>query len=320
MAYRRDQPVAPKPYGFTPLIPLSPQDREMPKGHDHYYDGTVNGYLEATLIVATPLHVASGQMTLRPGQTPSLVRGLTRVNGQPCIPASTLKGVVRSAVEAITRSCVRITLERDLPSGAAGCKNKQKLCLACRMFGALGFEGHVRFDDAVLKGEEQQAIKIARMPALYQPRNRSGAYRDARGNLKGRKFYMHGRTVVNAATPVEIFVPESQLAVKVRFENLTPGELGVLLTALGLGKPALTLKIGGGKPACYGSAVVVPNKLAVWEAAKALYGDYDAASTAGDDTERYVQAATGLILPEHLKRLAEVWAYDMKRECPGGNY
>jgi len=310
-------PRAPKPYDFVEIEPLSPDDRQSPKGHERYHPDTVSGRLEAMLIVATPLHVSSGRIRMRKGQQPPLVKELTRVNGQPCVPASTLKGVVRSVVEAITRSCVRITRARSnqLPRGAAECRDKSNLCLACRMFGALGFEGHVRFGDAVLR---EGSLGIARMPALYAPRKRTRAYYDG-SEVKGRKFYKHGQPVTQANTPVEVLTPESQLGVTIRFENLKPGEVGVLLAALGLGERQLVLKFGGGKPACYGSAIISLNDLQVWANAQDLYADYDV-KRVDQSPDEYVREAGSLLLSSQLQRVAEIWEYDMGRECPEGNY
>ncbi len=310
---------APKPYGFVEIEPLKRKDRQHPAGHERYQPDTVSGRLEATLLVATPLHISSGRMRMRRGKQPPLVKELTRVNDRPCVPASTLKGLVRSVVEAITRSCVRITRARNnqLPQGTAPCRDKENLCLACCMFGAMGFEGHVRLGDAVL-GDGNGKLGIARMPALYAPRGRTQAY-FAGNDVKGRKFYKHGKTITQANTPVEVLLPESRLTFTIRFENLLPGELGVLLTAMGLGETELILKLGGGKPACYGSALISLNNLQVWENTRALYADYDI-KRVDQSTDRYLKEAVGLILPDQLKDLAEIWAYDMSRRCPEGNY
>jgi CRISPR/Cas system CSM-associated protein Csm3 (group 7 of RAMP superfamily) len=310
-------PPAPKPYGFVEIEPLERGDRQHPAGHERYQPGTVSGRLEATLIVATPLHVSSGRFKMRQGKEPPLVKELTRVNGQPCVPASTLKGVVRSVVEAITCSCVRITRARNnqLPRGAAQCRDKDDLCLACRMFGALGFEGHVRFDDAVLR---QGNLGVARMPALYAPRSRTRVY-FAGNEVKGRKFYKHGQPVTEADTPVEVLMPKSQLGFTVRFENLVSGEVGVLLTALGLGEPELVLKLGGGKPACYGSAIVQLDDLQICEDARKLYAGYDIERVV-QSPDDYLEKAVEILLPDQLQHLAEIWAYDVERQCPEGNY
>jgi hypothetical protein len=327
MAPRDYGPRAPKPYDFVEMEPLSPDDRQPPKGHERYHPDTVTGCLEATLIVATPLHVSSGRFKMRRGKEPPLVRELTRVNRQPCVPASTLKGVVRSVVEAITRSCLRITdvhkrrgkwqkYQVEYPAGTEGCTDPNNLCLACRMFGALGFEGHVRFDDAVLR---DGFLAIARMPSLWEPAKKgAGPYLKGK-HPTGRKFYQHGQTITQSKIPVEVLLPESRLSFTVRFENLTPGELGVLLTALGLGATELMLKLGGGKPVCYGSAIVRPDSLYVWENSQALYADYDIKRVARSPDE-YLKEAVNLILPNQLERLAEIWTYDISQYCPEGNY
>jgi len=327
MSHRDYRPAAPKPYGFVEIEPLGHDDRQRPTGHEQYHPGTVSGRLEATLIVATPLHVSSGRIRMRRGKQPPLVKELTRVNGQPCAPASTLKGVVRSVVEAITRSCVRITdahkrrgkwkrYKVKYPAGTKGCSDSKRLCLACQMFGALGFEGHVRFGDAVLRKGE---LSIVRMPSLWEPAKK-GADPYLKGDYPtGRKFYKHGQPVTHAETPVEVLEPKSELGFTVRFENLTPGQLGVLLTALGLGEPELVLKLGGGKPACYGSAVVQLDDLQVWGDARTLYADYDIERQVRPPNE-YLQEATDLLLTDQLERLAEIWKYDVSRQCPEGNY
>lgn len=310
-----------KPYGFVDIEPLEPGDREHPIGHDRYHPETVNGQLKAALLVATPLHVASGRIGIREGN--KLVKEFTRVNGEPCIPASTIKGIVRSVVEAITRSCIRIVSSGKwrryrvkYPEGTKGCKDPRNLCLACRMFGSLGFEGHVRFDDAVLS---EGSLAVADMPALWEPAKR-GADPYLKGRYpKGRKFYKHGQPVTWSDTPVEVLMPESRLGLVIRFDNLKPGELGVLLTALGLGEAEFLLKLGGGKPACYGSVLARVDSLQVWEEASSLYTDYDI-ERASQSPDRFLQKASSLLLSDQIQQLVELWEYDQSRQCPEGNY
>jgi hypothetical protein len=320
MARRRDGPPAPKPFGFVEISPLGQDDRERPAGHDRYLDGHFSGVIETTLVVATPLHIGSGGLRMTGNPQVPLVRSFTRVRGQPAIPASTLKGLVRSTVEAISRSCVRITRARwhQLPEGAAPCRDKRKLCVACRMFGALGYQGLVRFSDAVLG--EGQKLAIARMPSLFSPRSRTRVYYGAGDRVKGRKIYRHGRTVTNANTPVEVLRPKSTLAFQIQFDNLTKAQVGLLLTGMGLGNPALVLKVGGGKPACYGSMMVRPDSLQVWGDTGRLYTDYDIEPGSVDASRFLAAAKEELIVPGQLAQLVELLAYDPNRECPTGVY
>ncbi len=313
-------PPIEKPYGFVSIEPLGSGDRDRPVGHEQYHPGTVSGQFKATLIVATPLHVAAGSIRMQEKSKTPLVREMTRKNGQLCVPGSTLKGVLRTVVESVTRSCVRITHAdpSQLPTGAEGCRDRESLCLACRMFGALGFEGHVRIEDAVMRSD-QGKLRVVRMPVLFMPRSQTRAY-VAKGYVRGRKFYRHGQTALEASTPVEVLLPESQLSFTVQFENLKPAELGVLLTAMGLHPEyKFMLKLGGGKPACYGSLLVKPNRLEVWEDPQTLYADYDIQKV-GKTPKPYFEAANAVILVGQLRELMQLWTYTPQRHCPEGNY
>jgi hypothetical protein len=315
MGQWNEQPVD-KPYRFVEIASLTAADRTHPPWHDRYTG--FSGRLEATLAVIRPLHVGSGALEMRDSRTYPLVRGMTRSNDRIVVPASTLKGIVRSVVEAITPSCVRITRARrdTLPAGASECRREHNLCLACRMFGALGYEGNVRFGDAVLR-DGQKPI-IVGMPALYAPRSRERVYYEG-GQVTGRKFYRHGQTVVDGPTPVEACPPDARLDFVVTFDNLGEAEVGVLLTGLGLGEPRLILKVGGGKPACYGSAVVAPRSFRVWAGARDLYGDYDIEREQANPAE-YLKAAEAFINTDRLRDLARILEFDESRECPSGNY
>jgi len=316
--HRFEGPQEPKPYTFVEISPLEQADRKSPAGHDRYLPDRVSGHLDATLIVVTPLHVSSGTVRMTNSHTYPLVRSVTRRGGRPIVPASTLKGMTRSVVEAITHSCVRVTRARpdNLPEGAAACRNKKQLCLACRMFGAMGYEGQIRFTDAVL-GDEYQ-LAVARMPSLFAPRSRTRAYFDG-DQVRGRKFYRHGQTVTDANTPVENFRPESMFEFSVHFDNLSPGEVGVLLTALGLGSEKWLLKVGGGKPPCYGSVVVQKRALQVWREPGELYASYQTSPTPAVMPE-YLNAAKSLLEPAAVKEFARAMEIRPERNCPRDNY
>lgn len=318
MGRRFERPQEPKPYAFVAISPLEREDRKSPAGHDRYLPDRVSGRLDAELVVATPLHVSSGTVRMTNSQKYPLVRSMTRSQGRPIVPASTLKGMTRSVAEAITRSCVRVTRARtsSLPTGAAACRNKERLCLACRMFGAMGYEGLIRFTDAALG--DGFRLAIARMPPLFAPRSRTRAYFGG-DQVRGRKFYRHGQTVTDANTPVEIFRPESVLEFSVHFDNLSPGEVGVLLTALGLGTEKWLLKVGGGKPACYGSVVVRKRALQVWREPGELYASYQASPAAAETTE-YLDAARSLLELEAVEEFARLMEIRPERNCPSGNY
>jgi CRISPR/Cas system CSM-associated protein Csm3 (group 7 of RAMP superfamily) len=310
-------PRLPKPYGFVRVDPLTKQDRKHPAGHAEYKAGTMNGTLRGELLARTPLHVASGTLEMTQIPEAPLVKAHVRSGGRPVVPGSSLKGAIRSIVEAISLSCLRITRARDnqLPRETAGCWDEKSLCVACRRFGSLGYQGQVRFGDAVLrKGMNARWVK---MPALYAPRGRAGLYFE-RGQVKGRKFYRHGRPATGD-TPVEVCPPGALLDFALQFENLQPAELGLLLIALGQGEPRLYPTLGGGKPACYGSVEVRVAELEIFEAMEAAYADYDAVAVT-QDWRPYLEAAESLVLQRQLNELAALLRLDPGRSCPEGDY
>lgn len=318
MGRRKYEPAAPKPYGFVRVDPLNTEDRRHPAGHHKYKDGTVSGTLLCEIEVLTPVHVASGTLEMQNNRQYPLYKAHVRSAGRPVIPGSSLKGAVRSVVEAISTSCLRITRAnpRGLPRNTEGCRDEKRLCAACRMFGSMGYQGQVRFTDAVMR--EGYRTALARMPSLYAPRNRAGVYFERR-QIRGRKFYRHGQPA-EGDVPVEVCQPRSILDFSLHFENLTGAELGLMLTALGQGEPPFILKLGGGKPACYGSIRVKLGKLNILNDIAAYYSDYDTDQVASADLKDYILAAGKIIHKKRLHELAELLRIDAGRSCPEGNY
>jgi len=316
MARRRFEPPAPKPYEFVPL-PEGHIERKEPTGHAAYRDGTVSGVLHGVLVARTPIHVASGQLETTDDPRYPLVKAHVRSTDRPVVPGSSLKGCIRSIVEAITPSCVRITRARrdQLPHEAQGCSRKESLCLACRMFGSLGYQGLVRFSDAVLTEGETE---ISAAPPLYMPRGRERRYYRDDQMVAGRKFYQHGKPAAGDV-PLEVCSEGSRLEFTLHFDNLRPAELGVLLLALGQGQPQLYPKLGGAKPVCRGSAAVEVTGLEVFEDPRAAYADYglEAASV---DIGQYLNAAKSVVLSKQLEQLASILRFQVERECPAENY
>src|SRR5262245_608341 len=119
MTYGRDRgdrgpqpPPLPKPYEFVPL-PDGRIPTEPPAGHHRYGSGRLTGTLAARIVARSPVHVASGLLEPKnTGQYP-MVKGHFRTNGTPAIPGTSLKGCIRSIVEAISRSSVQITRARE---------------------------------------------------------------------------------------------------------------------------------------------------------------------------------------------------------------
>lgn len=318
MAFDRDRqlPPAPKPYTLIDFPSDARVERQMPIGHDAFRENLLSGWIELELEALTPVHVATGLLKLVQGKRTPMVRELVRVNGTPVIPGSSLKGCARAIVESISSSCVRATRSRDLPAGLEACSDKERLCVACRIFGAMDFQGLIRFSDFRLV---EGVVDIAEVPQLFQPRPREELYFRGRF-VRGRKFYMHGADQAHGDGPIEVCRGGSRFGGRLDVTNLSAAQLGLVLTGLGLNPQyAFRPKLGGAKPACYGS--IQPRIVSVNVASPQqdyLHWDRPLDTTA--DPEQLIAAARSLILEPQLAAVAETLRWPNERECPGGNY
>jgi CRISPR-associated protein Csm3 len=315
-------PPAPKPYRFVPFPAergdqRSPRDQDVGGRHDRYAAGRLTGRIEGFILALSPVHVASGNIEVV-DRDPPLVRGHFRCGDRPAVPGSSLKGAVRSIVEAISNppSCVRVTRTPSnmLPRSGSSCRDKDRLCLACRLFGALGYLGRVRFHDAELTEGETRIIKI---PSMFQPRHGSPAYVQ-NGQIKGRKFYRHGLENGQTAggnVPVEVCPRGSRFRLQVDFESLSRDELGLLMAALGQGEPPLFPKLGGGKPACCGSVRVEIASVTTFPTG-AL--EFDAEPVSEDVAA--LAGSAGLVHAANRTTLAEILRFPGEDPCPDRNY
>jgi hypothetical protein len=221
------------------------------------------------------------------------------------IPGSSLKGAVRSLVEAITRSCIRITQGRHrpyIPQGYGGCMSVNDLCIACRLFGAQDYQGHVSFEDAVAP---RGSLVLLGTPLLWTPARggRGLPPRYLQGNqARGRKFYRHARPP-SGVDPRACIKSGAELPLRIHFLNLSEAELGVLLTALGQHPDhPFPIKLGGGKPVGLGSVQIILNRVTLLQGVDALKatGRLGQAKTlAGDDLNDFL---TQCAKPPHTRR------------------
>jgi len=270
-----------KPYDFVPFPKRRP-DRKKGAGQDKLNPCLLSGTLELTLHTLTPVHVGLGysdfvtagnQEYLAALQASKPVREADAVRRRYLIPGSSIKGAVRSLVEAITRSCVRITQSRHrpyIPQGYGGCMSVNDLCIACRLFGAQDYQGHVSFEDAVApKG----SLVLLGTPLLWTPARggRGLPPRYLQGNqARGRKFYAHARPA-SGADPRACIKSGAELPLRIHFLNLSEAELGILLTALGLHPDhPFPIKLGGGKPVGLGSVQIILNRVTLLQGVDAL--------------------------------------------------
>jgi hypothetical protein len=313
-----------KPYDFVPF-PKERPDREKGAGQDKLNPRLLSGTLELTLHTLTPVHVGLGysdfikagnQEYLAALQASKPIREEGTTRRRYLIPGSSLKGAVRSLVEAITRSCIRITQGRHrpyIPQGYGGCMSVNDLCIACRLFGAQDYQGHVSFEDAVApKG----SLVLLGTPLLWTPARggRGLPPRYLQGNqARGRKFYRHARPP-SGADPRACIKSDAELPLRIHFLNLSEAELGILLTALGL-HPShpFPIKLGGGKPVGLGSVQVKCQRINLLQGADALKATGrlgQARTLEGSDLnafiERCANAASALIDNDALGELEAI--------------
>lgn len=310
-------PPEPKPFGFVPLPPHV--SRQKPAGHDRLVTALWSGSITGELVAQTPIHVGSGGIELTDDSGIPLVKAHFRTARKVAIPGSSLKGAIRSIVEAITYSCVRVQSRRAreaLPDDFKPCEAKNRdarLCLACRLFGAMGYQGQVSFADAILLSGKVGTLFT---PSLYPPRADARLYYKD-GQVKGRKFYHHGQPA-KGNVPIEVCDVQSRFRLFLEFMNLAPGELGVLLTALGCGSTPFELKLGGAKPICAGS-IKAQVRLVDTTGARLRATQFEASASA-QNLGQCLAAGKRLIADESLKELMKIWTKDPKRVCPSRVY
>jgi len=218
-------------------------------------------------VLSDYLYVGSGNFDLFPLQRQDHARyTIARRNGELVIPGTGIKGAVRSVVEAISNSCVRLSARRERgPGSHRPCSDPSRLCPACRLFGTTGYRGRAHFSDAVPVGDvETTTIKIA---DLWPPRV-----------TRERKFYQTKAFQPQDMRPqknyrfLEVVPKGAHFKTTLFFENATTAEMGVLVRALGLALHpekegsvvyAFPIKIGGAKPRCLGSVRFHPKRIQV---------------------------------------------------------
>lgn len=332
MPFHHD-PDAEKPYE---LIPFGTQsvERKKPEGHQAVQSDKLSGRMEIFLFPRVPVQVASGTMrvnrTRRGDEVVAEQSTIERYNekGEPfsisVLPGSSLKGALRTLVEILSPSCVpvdsrktRSAIEKSIHS----CKKVDKLCPACRLFGMSStkqdnYLGQVHMQDAILQRGEDI---ITHTPLLWTPARGKGGlpgrYLDGR-KARGRKLYYHSQPAEGPDARVALKIG-SRLRTWLHFENLTPGELGLLITAWGLHpepKYSFLPKIGAAKPVGLGTVEVHITLVELYNSIKKggrLGANVEHWDIRGDLPEKilvWVKAAVdeGLLLEKTLRDVVKV--------------
>ncbi len=326
--------AVPKPYELV-AFPTQPPKLEHPIGHDKFRADRLHGTIHLILKVKTAVHVSTGIVALGEDvkQRVPLIKTMIQGNSQTLmIPGSSLKGVVRSAYEAITNSTLAVVTkryERDMPPERFPCRDKKRLCPASRVFGALDWQGLVQFADA--KCEKAESV-TGFMPSLYRPRPDQRKAYFISGKAAGRKFYYHAVKAVSGGDrgiPVQQAGTEYTFSTQIHFKNLSAAELGTLLIVLGQDdKHPMALKVGGGKPIGMGSMTVTIQEIERVQNLRDRYTSYQS-----PEADRLTEAALqkfiadvikaahkDLVLSPQLQQLADILKWPTDRTAPEGMY
>ncbi|WP_448564801.1 RAMP superfamily CRISPR-associated protein [Trichothermofontia sp.] len=316
-----------KPYQLIPF-PQEPPSLNPPAGQHKYLNDRLHGTLSLTLTVGTALHISTGITVMGSdiGRRLPLIKAMIQSPDQHLmIQGSSLKGCVRSTYEAITNSTLAVVTPKycsKVPKNRLPCQNKNSLCPASQVFGALDWQGLVEFEDAKCESTE---FGVGFMPSLYRPH----------GKVAGRKFYYHAIQAIdrgqNQGVPVQQAVKDYIFKTKIRFKNLTMAQLGTLLVVLGQDTNyPIALKVGAGKPIGMGTMTVTVEALNPISGQE-LRDRYRAYTVANGTTltgqplqtfmDQAIQTAhRELIQTPQLQQLAEVLRFPTDRTAPQGMY
>ena len=109
--------------------------------------------LHIKLIALSRLHVGSGHVSDRPHIDKPILRTL---QGIPYIPATTIKGVLRTVAISIAKGCGLNVYHTVKPDKICG------KCIVCNVFGAAHMKGKLLFQNAMPVSEE-----LAKAPEKY---------------------------------------------------------------------------------------------------------------------------------------------------------
>ncbi|CAN5809713.1 hypothetical protein BH20ACI4_BH20ACI4_15480 [soil metagenome] len=106
------------PYNFVPALPRDVTNPELGDkqlcGHDHYVSDKLSGKLTVTMTVETPLIVLdTARMSLNANDPKHKEFPVQIENGKPFINSTAVKGMLRSAYEAVTNSRMSVFSETN---------------------------------------------------------------------------------------------------------------------------------------------------------------------------------------------------------------
>ena len=197
----RDSVPAPgfhNPYNFVPLTPREGMAGELgdgpPKSHDRYHSDAYTGNVVVKMTTVTPLLLPD----TRPGEVQEddsrhKTYNVLQLGGQPYLPSSSVRGMLRSAYEAATNSRLGVFAGHDRRLGMRLRASSGLALVPARVIG-----GHVELypGDQPLPGSPRTPGLPARMMAAWLPMYTRGSpgVPASRVTLSGRPL-VHGQQV-----------------------------------------------------------------------------------------------------------------------------
>lgn len=260
---------------------------------DRWDQNALSGFLRFTLRTLQPLHVGSGKVTPR-GQ--SLYQEFYQHHGQPVIPGSSLKGVVRHHL---------ITL--------VGEKNAKEI------FGSTKRASRVFFSDAL--PISKVTLQTGEIPQRWSPRiPPPPGYHAKYYAAEARPQDLQRDKEDRDKEDVEAVPVGARFRFTVTFRNLSEFELGALLVALGLDPDRRRgFKLGGGKGYGFGLVWADLDSEYSWfvEGAQDLLKPANERPRITDNRVKQWVQAFWSNLPEdtqkHLEKIEEVFSREYKR-------
>ncbi len=238
-----------------------------------------SGVIKFTLEVITPLHVGSGMQFI--DERNSIYKAFYKWNGRYAIPGATLKGCIRGVAESISHSCLSGKFIEIKKEGEKKKKveyfpsvNKREnngRCIICDMFGSMGIKSKINVSQLLFeKGEAYTEL----LPSFKNPHITESMLED--GKLIGYRFYHHGKINIlqKGDVPFEVIKQGSTFSGKLHYKDLSQEELQLLCFSLGFSGD-ISLKLGYGKPAYFGSVRLKPDDEKYVEIAKAYKNTSD---------------------------------------------
>jgi CRISPR/Cas system CSM-associated protein Csm3 (group 7 of RAMP superfamily) len=271
------------PYDFVPLEEPPKRTSLHDRGQAAFTAGLLSGEMTCRLTIMTPLFIH------HEGQQGTDRRRFARSGNEVFIPATSLKGMLRSVYEIVTNSCLSILPDPPRYSGLdlqnpdrlgehKRCEDTDQLCPACALFGMVEKKqneaeaqpraGRLYLSDAKKLRAETAWVAFPRPRGGPRPSHRL-FYVDSRTNkILGRKLYYHhyvyDETLKAARANVQTIqlecCVEGEFEFTVRFHNLTQDELKALVYTLEL-EDNLRHHLGFGKGYGLGTVQIVIDTL-----------------------------------------------------------